>query len=291
MLTSMTGFGKAERKTDKSKIQVEIKALNSKFLDLNIKLPQEYKAKEMGIRTLLSKHLVRGKIELSVCVESEVKESLLPINKQLVTSYYKQLKAIADELGESNNNELLPLVMRMPETMATSNLPMDEAEWESIMQTIEQAVKELVLFRQQEGKALAKDINARICNIEELLGQVQPFEQQRVNKIEERIKTNLRKTVGAENIDNNRLEQELIYYMEKLDITEEKVRLKNHCKYFLQTTELQEANGKKLGFITQEIGREINTLGSKANDSDIQRIVILMKDELEKIKEQLLNVL
>lgn len=291
MLISMTGFGKAISKTTENKKHIEIKTLNSKHLDINIKIPIAYKEKEIELRTIIAKKLIRGKIELNVYDELDGNEQDLPINTNMVKTYFKQFKKIADELNINADKELLPIIMKMPDILTNKSLQIDENEWVNFLKYLDEAINEVINFRKQEGEELEKDITKRIANILELLKQVEPFEKQRVDNISQRIKNNLSNFLDNDNVDENRFEQEMIYYLEKLDITEEKVRLKTHCNYFLQTIKTDEPVGKKIGFITQEMGREINTLGSKANNSDIQRIVILMKDELEKIKEQMLNIL
>lgn len=291
MLISMTGFGKAISKTTENKKYIEIKTLNSKHLDINIKIPIAYKEKEIELRTIIAKKLIRGKIELNVYDELDGNEQDLPINTNMVKTYFKQFKKIADELNINADKELLPIIMKMPDILTNKSLQIDENEWVNFLKYLDEAINEVINFRKQEGEELEKDITKRIANILELLKQVEPFEKQRVDNISQRIKNNLSNFLDNDNVDENRFEQEMIYYLEKLDITEEKVRLKTHCNYFLQTIKTDEPVGKKIGFITQEMGREINTLGSKANNSDIQRIVILMKDELEKIKEQMLNIL
>ncbi len=291
MLVSMTGFGKAECKLANKTISIEIKTLNSKHLDLAIKVPQAYKEIEMQMRTIISQRLFRGKVELTLTEEVDADKQTMPINEVVVKKYYDEFNNLSDKFRIPISDDILSVIMRLPDTISTPEVDFNEEDINSINKTLDEAIDNLISFRKQEGSALEQDIKGRVIKIKSLLKQIEPYEKNRVSKIEERIKNNLANTVGLDNVDENRLEQELIYYLEKLDITEEKVRLDNHCDYFIKTTDISEPVGKKLGFISQEIGREINTLGSKANDSDIQKYVILMKDELEKIKEQLLNVL
>ncbi len=291
MLVSMTGFGKAVCVLDNKKLTIEVKSLNSKQLDVNSRIPGFYKEKEIVIRNLLGAKLVRGKIDFGIYVELTGGDASSVINTAVVKTYYNQLKGIADELGIVGDTDILGTIMRMPDTLKSEREELDDKEWKEVEKTILSALQEIQLYREQEGVALEKDIVQRIKNIEDLLKQVEPFESERIEHVKARISHNLKELVEGEDYDRNRFEQELIFYLEKYDITEEKVRLAHHCEYFLKTLELKEPVGKKLGFITQEIGREINTMGSKANDKDIQKRVILMKDELEKIKEQLLNVL
>lgn len=291
MLVSMTGFGKATCELENKKLTIEIKSLNSKQLDINSRIPGFYREKEIEIRNLISKSLARGKVDFSLYAEVAGVEGNSVINAEIVKAYFKQLKPLADEFGVQNGNELLATIMRLPDTLKTEREELDEAEWKVVSESIQKALNDLMSFRNQEGVALTKDIQERVLSIQQLLSQVEPLENNRMDRVKKRLRNNLKELMESDEIDENRFEQELIFYLEKYDITEEKVRLANHCKYFLSTMQLNEPVGKKLGFITQEIGREINTLGSKANDADLQKLVVLMKDELEKIKEQLLNVL
>lgn len=291
MTHSMTGFGKAVCELPKKKINIEIKSLNSKQLDINTRLPGIYREKELEIRNITGQQLIRGKIDLVMFVEKLEDEDVSVINQEVVKSYYQQLKKIAGELKSDKEEQLLPIIMRLPETLKVDKKELGEEEWRTVKSGITDALDDLIRFRATEGKALEKDMIIHGNNILLLLEEVRKFEDPRIKKIEDRIRENLKGKVGPDDLDQNRLEQEMIYYLEKLDISEEKIRLKNHCEYFLDTLNLKEPVGKKLGFITQEMGREINTLGSKANDSDIQKIVVRMKDELEKMKEQVLNVL
>lgn len=288
----MTGFGKATLELENKKISIEIKSLNSKQLDINTRMPNLYKEKDLVIRNEIKNKLERGKVELSIFIESVGTDKETKINKPIVEGYYKQLNELAQNLGIDIDKEpLLQTIVKLPDALKVEYQELDEEEWNLIFEGFKTALTEIMNFRSQEGKALQNDIFARIKNIENLLAEVPQFENNRIETVRTRINDNLRDFVEKQNVDKNRFEQEIIYYLEKLDITEEKVRLANHCKYFIETSNAGNSEGKKLGFIAQEIGREINTLGSKANDSNIQKIVIDMKDELEKIKEQLLNVL
>jgi uncharacterized protein (TIGR00255 family) len=291
MMKSMTGFGKALTEVSGKKINVEIRSLNSKQLDLNFRIPYIYKEKELELRSEVAKQVERGKVDVSIYLESIQDGIPAAINKTLARFYYMELKSLSEELKEKDQN-LLPLVLKMPEVLKGEKeiVELDEAEWKEIKKAVDQAVEAFQKFRSDEGRTLAKEFKSRIAIIASLLQEVVKLDGLRIINIKERIKTNLAEAIDKEKIDQNRFEQELIYYIEKLDITEEKLRLKTHLDYFSATLE-ELAAGRKLGFITQEIGREINTIGSKANDSGIQKLVVQMKDELEKIKEQLLNVL
>ena len=291
MIKSMTGFGKAVAEIPGKKITVEVRSLNSKQLDLNLRIPYVYKEKELELRSDVSKQIERGKVDLSVYTESTQETLPIAINKTLVKTYYKELKALSEELNEENQN-LMALILKMPDVMKAERevVELDEEEWNQVKSTVNKAIEAFQKFRFDEGKILASEFNSRIGIIYELLTEVMSNDAVRVETIRTRIKNNIAELVEKEKIDENRFEQELIYYIEKLDITEEKLRLKTHLDYFLKT--MQEPGcGRKLGFISQEIGREINTIGSKANDATIQKMVVQMKDELEKIKEQMLNVL
>ncbi|RKD96908.1 YicC/YloC family endoribonuclease [Marinifilum flexuosum] len=292
MLISMTGFGKATLELENKKVSIEIKSLNSKQLDINTRIPNLYKEKDLVLRNEIKNQLERGKVELSVFIESVGTDKETKINKPIVEAYYQQLSELSSELGIPMDKEpILQTIVKLPDALKTEHQELDEEEWNQIFAGFKSAVADLNSFRKQEGEALQVDIFERIANIEKLLKEVPQYEAKRIETVKTRINDNLKDFVEKQNVDKNRFEQEIIYYLEKLDITEEKVRLENHCKYFIETANNGKSIGKKLGFIAQEIGREINTLGSKANDSDIQKIVIQMKDELEKIKEQLLNVL
>ncbi len=287
MILSMTGYGKAESNAHNKKFTVEIKSLNSKQIDMNVRMPSSYRDKELVIRKFLSSALGRGKIDCSLFVEHTGIEKTANINAEVVKKYYQDLKAIAQELD--NKDELMGAVMRMPEVMKVEKEELDPQEWQSIEKLIHEAAQALTQFRKDEGKSLADDFKLRIENIRTLMQSIEKEEHQRVANIRERI---VEKLGGLKStIDENRLEQELIYFLEKLDVTEELVRLSNHLNYFLETMDSSISEGKKLGFICQEIGREVNTIGSKSNNAEMQQQVVQMKDELEKIKEQILNVL
>lgn len=287
----MTGYGLATKDLDNGKYTVEIKSLNSKFLELNIKLPKAFSDKEFFLRNECSKLLERGKVMLSITTEgNETSSKAASINKELLKHYYQELKSVAQEMGEENKN-LMALAVNLPEVVKFDENAVSEEEWKMMLDTFYLAIKNFQQFRSDEGAVLEKDLSSRIGSILNFMSLVERDEPNRVPAIKEKLNTMLSEAVGKENVDQNRLEQELIYYIDKLDITEEKVRLKSHCNYFVETLKDKDASGKKLGFISQEIGREINTMGSKANDANIQRYVVGMKEELEKIKEQLLNVL
>lgn len=292
MIKSMTGFGKTTVEVNNKKIIIEIKSLNSKQFDMNLRMPPLYREKEMEVRALVKEQLDRGKIDMIIYFDNAETGKNGSINRPVVIEYFHQLVEIAGQLGiEPDKNGLLQTVMRFPDTLQVKTEELEEEEWQALCDGINQALTAINNFRLQEGQALAKDIRHRVLLIQELASQVPPFEQQRIVSIRQRLQEKINEWTDITNIDQNRLEQEIVYYLEKLDITEEKVRLANHCKYFLETIEKEDAPGRKIGFIAQEMGREINTLGSKANDHDIQKLVVLMKDELEKIKEQSLNIL
>ena len=289
MVKSMTGFGKEEGTVKGKRISVEIRSLNSKGLDVNTRMPNLYREKELSLRNLLSEKLERGKIDFSINVESSEGVRGTQINKTVVKDYHSQLKSIAKEL-KTEQKDFLELIMRLPEVMKSEREEFNEADWKQISKLIELAIKKLDVFRAREGKVLENDLRKRVDLILKSLLVIEEDDDARITAIREKIRKGIEELVAKDKVDNNRFEQELIYYIEKLDITEEKVRLKTHCDFFLKTMS-EAASGKKLGFISQEIGREINTIGSKANDAGIQKIVVQMKDELEKIKEQLNNVL
>jgi uncharacterized protein (TIGR00255 family) len=292
MLKSMTGFGKATFESKEKKITVEIKSLNSKQSDVSIRLPQHYKEKELILRNEINQCLNRGKIDAGIWFDGNETDKSVQFNEALIKDYYNQLEKISKTIGTKLENEqVLQLILRMPDVFKTEVKNIDDDEWNLVLETTKQALSEVDKFRIQEGNVLEKDFIYRIQKIEELLKSVEPFEAERIEKIRERINQNLSENFDKSNIDQNRFEQEIIFYLEKFDITEEKIRLKHHCSYFFATMKNEEMAGRKLGFITQEIGREINTIGSKANHTEIQKIVVQMKDELEKIKEQLLNIL
>lgn len=291
MIRSMTGFGKTEFEVGNKKITLEIKSLNSKQLDINTRIPAMYREKDIEIRRLISEMLTRGKVDFALYLDNLGTESTSRINSAIVKDYYNQLKDVHQELGLEINENIMQSIMRLPETVKMVYDELDETEWLMVRENLVKTLDELNRFRDQEGLALKVDIVANIANILDLLAQVEPFENQRMENVKTKIKESLDTLQLNGSVDKNRFEQELIYYMEKLDINEEKVRLTNHCSYFTETMNEDEPSGRKLGFIAQEIGREINTLGSKANESNLQRIVVQMKDNLEKIKEQVLNVL
>ncbi len=290
-MKSMTGFGKATTEIPGKKVTVEVRSLNSKQLDLNLRLPYLYKEKELELRADISKQIERGKVDISVFTESTLDLLPVSINRKLAKIYYNELKSLSEELDEQNPN-LLALVVKMPDVMKAEReiLDLDEAEWTQVKTTVDSAIEAFQKFRSDEGSTLSNEFSNRISLIDKLLAEVIIMDAPRVENIRTRIKNSLAEAIEKEKIDQNRFEQELIYYIEKLDITEEKLRLKTHIDYFINTMN-EPASGRKLGFITQEIGREINTIGSKANDATVQKLVVQMKDELEKIKEQLLNVL
>jgi len=287
----MTGYGKAECELALKKITIEVKSLNSKQLDLNTRIPGVYREKEIGIRREISDKLIRGKVDFSLYSESLGVESNSVINSPMVKSYFAQLSELSNELGLPVSETTLQIIMQLPEVVKTSRDEPDENEWKIIVDAIREALSALDNFRLQEGLSLYNDIIINLNTITTLLDQIAPYELERTVKVKERILDGLKELSSPEGVDHNRLEQEMIFYLEKLDINEEKVRLGNHCSYFIETLELDEPVGKKLGFIAQEIGREINTLGSKANHTEMQKLVIGMKDALERIKEQLLNAL
>ena len=291
MLKSMTGYGIASFDSGSTKYTVEIKSLNSKFLELTLRIPKAFSEKEFQLRNECNKQIERGKVSLSINVEqADSTAKAAGIDAELLKNYYNQLKKVSNDLGEPTNN-LLQLALGLPEVVKYDEETVSEEEWKIVEKTFQQAVAAFQQFRADEGNVLEQDVKYRIGIILKNLELVEVEEPKRVPLIKERLNQFLSEAVARESIDQNRFEQELIYYIDKLDITEEKIRLKSHCDYFIETLKNADANGKKLGFISQEIGREINTLGSKANDANIQKLVVGMKEELEKIKEQLLNVL
>lgn len=291
MMKSMTGFGKAAAILNGKNYEIEIKSLNGKSLDINTKLPANYKERELEIRSIIGERLERGKIDFSLTITVVSGGEAVKVNEELLSSYFNTMSQITDRLNfKPDQTQLFTTLLRFPDVLRNDPEPLDENEWEFVKSLLIKAIDALDNFRTQEGQNLKGDFVKRTNLILDYLSRVEPFEKQRVAQIKERIAARFEELKGLD-VDRNRFEQELIYYIEKLDITEEKIRLKNHCNYFIETIDAQEAPGKKLGFIAQEMGREINTLGSKANDSDIQKIVVMMKDELEKIKEQVLNIL
>ena len=291
MIQSMTGYGKAVVAYEEKKIHVEVKSLNSKQLDLNTRIAPLYREKEMEMRQMVAEALIRGKVDMSVWIEKDMAADPTPINAALVENYYQQIKAISEKTGIPVPEDWFYTLLRMPDVLTKTEMEeLEDAEWEAVRGAVQEALKNLVDFRIQEGAALQKKFSEKIDNIERLLGEIEPYETSRVEKIKARIIDGLQQIPGVE-YDKNRLEQELIYYIEKLDISEEKQRLTNHLKYFRDTMAEPAGQGNKLGFIAQEMGREINTTGSKSNQAEMQNIVVKMKDELEQIKEQVLNAL
>ncbi len=291
MIQSMTGYGKAVVTYKEKKINVEVKSLNSKQLDLNTRIAPLYREKEMEIRQMVAEALIRGKVDMSVWIEKDMAVDATPINAALVENYYQQIKAISSKTDIPLPEDWFSTLLRMPDVLTkTETEVLDEEEWFVVRDAVKEALENLVDFRTQEGAALQKKFSEKIDNIACLLAEIEPFEKSRVEKIKARIIDGLQQIPGVE-YDKNRLEQELIYYIEKLDISEEKQRLTNHLKYFRDTMNEPAGQGKKLGFIAQEMGREINTTGSKSNQAEMQNIVVKMKDELEQIKEQVLNAL
>lgn len=284
---SMTGFGKASGSHQSKKVSVEIRSLNSKSMDLNVRMPQRYKELDAEVRKHVSKALGRGKVDVSINVDSIGEESAVSINQSLAKKYYEELKALGNSLNEESQ-DYLSLVLRMPEVMESKSEELEEEEMTWIMKLVSESTDNLRDFRRKEGKELEEEFNERIGDIRGFLEDVPKYEDQRISVIRERMRKGLEEIDGG--YDDNRFEQEMIFYLEKLDVSEEKMRLSNHLNYF-QETMVSEAAGKKLGFICQEIGREINTLGSKSNHAEMQKLVIGMKDQLEKIKEQILNTL
>lgn len=290
MIRSMTGYGKAEGTVGTRKFTIELKSLNSKQLDLNVRMPSLYKEKEMQLRKWLANNVKRGKVDLSIYYEADAAEKRMAINKGLMKSFHEDLQEVATEIGQENV-DYMSMLMRIPDVLKPEREELDESEWGQIMDLIKSAFKMFESYRVQEGAGLEADFTERAERIMSLETELNDAINARVNKIKTRIKENLDELIDPDKIDRNRFEQEVIYYLEKLDVTEERQRLQSNCTYFLDILRNGDAQGKKLGFITQEMGREINTLGSKANDATIQRSVVQMKDELEKIKEQVLNVL
>jgi uncharacterized protein (TIGR00255 family) len=289
MIRSMTGFGKAVKEIENKKIIVELRSLNSKGSDISLRIPGVFRNYELELRNELTRQLERGKIDLSVFVESRHAEMPVEINIPLAKAYHEQLKKLATELGEPLTGSISQ-VIKFPDVLKSERKEVDENEWKLVMQCVQEAIKEFNAFREKEGKSIEKDFKERLKNIGDCLEGIKKIDTKRIDTIKARIKNNLEEILGSDKYDKNRLEQELIYYVEKLDVNEEKVRLKTHLDHFISVMNENSA-GRKLNFIGQEIGREINTIGSKANDAEMQKLVVLMKDELEKIKEQTNNVL
>jgi len=290
MILSMTGFGKQETELPGKKITIELRSLNSKQLDINTRLPSLYREKELELRGLIGRALKRGKIDLSVHLEYTGEETNYIINKDAASDYYRHLIEIDAGLEKNKTTDFLSVIMRLPDVIRPEKEELDEEEWMTVENAVKKATDNVIDFRIREGDSLISDFRKRIKIILENLEKIEPFEEKRIENIRVKLLNQL-KEADELNFDENRLEQELIYYLEKLDITEEKLRLRKHCEHFNEVLENEKSQGKKLGFIVQEIGREINTLGSKANHAEIQRIIVGMKDELEKIKEQLMNIL
>ncbi|MCF8320136.1 MAG: YicC family protein [Flavobacterium sp.] len=286
MIQSMTGFGKATLQLPTKKITVEVKSLNSKGLDLSVRMPSVYREMELGLRNEISLALERGKIDFSIYIESTAEQTSTKVNVPIIKAYIAQLREV---YGHADETELMKMAVRMPDTMKMEREEIDENDWFEIQKVIKEAISNILNFRQAEGISLENEFQLRIGNIRSHMNEALALDPERVQAIKDRLQTAISEL--KVNVDENRFEQELIYYLEKLDITEEKVRLTNHLDYFLETIKGKEANGRKLGFITQEMGREINTMGSKSNHAQMQKLVVMMKDELEKIKEQVLNVL
>ena len=290
MLQSMTGFGRASGEFNGKQIQIELKSLNGKATDVRVRIPNNFKEKEILLRNLVLERLHRGKIDLNISNPAGSGHEEFALNKELFAKYYKEIEALKRDL-KFENEDALQSILRIPNVMTPVDEEMSEEEWSFVKEVLDKAISNFLSFSQTEGDAMYKDLSLRINNIISLLNSVNPQEGERIEKIKERIRKNLNLHFSSENVDQNRFEQELIYYIEKLDITEEKVRLEQHCNYFLEIlNDSGVVKGKKLGFISQEMGREINTLGAKSQDSTLQQIVVNMKDELEKIKEQLANV-
>lgn len=286
MIQSMTGFGKATLQLPTKKITVEVKSLNSKGLDLNVRMPSVYREMELGLRNEIALKLERGKIDFSLFIEMTGEQTSTKINVPIVKAYINQMKEV---IADADATELMKMAVRMPDALKTERDEIDENDWSEIQKVITEGLTNIGVFRQDEGLALEKEFLIRIGNIRQFMNDALSFDKERIETVKTRLRTALDEL--QTNVDENRFEQELIFYIEKYDITEEKVRLENHLNYFIETLSGTEANGRKLGFITQEIGREINTMGSKSNHSGMQKLVVMMKDELEKIKEQVLNVL
>ena len=301
MILSMTGYGKSELNLTNANFTIEVKSLNSKQIDANVKMSSIYRDKEIGLRKLLSEKLQRGKIELSIWREKSESSSNYTLNTEIIKEYHNQILQMKKDLGlkwnlwtftpfKAKSTDIIPTLLKMPEIMIKGKEQSNNNEWSEIQKGIEKAIDNLLQFRLDEGSKLESDNTSRIDNLSTLLSKISPFAKNRIDKIKESLSKKLSE-LDSKNIDENRFEQELIYYLEKQDITEEQVRLSTHIDYFLETMQTDAPNGKKLGFICQEIGREINTIGSKSSDAEMQKIVVQMKDELEKIKEQLLNIL
>ena len=295
MIKSMTAYGKATAEPGGRTVTVEVRSLNSKQLDINTRIPQVYREKELEIRSEINRVLERGKVDFTISLDSEADTSTSSVNKELAKKYYQEIMDLAAEFNAPVGDDLIVSILRFPDVMKTEREDLNEDEWSVVKKAIEESLSKADAFRASEGVLLENDMRKRIGIILGLLDKAQPYEILRIQTLRERFERNQSEFVnnrpGMEKFDENRFEQEIFWYIEKLDITEEKIRLRKHCDYFIDTLKSNESNGRKLGFVTQEIGREINTLGSKASDAEIQKIVVQMKDELEKIKEQLMNIL
>jgi uncharacterized protein (TIGR00255 family) len=291
MLLSMTGYGRSIRAFSDKSITVEIRALNSKLTDIRFKMPFSYREKELELRRILTDQAERGKIDVAIAVKSLLGEEEFVLNHQIFKRYHKELKGLTQELG-MDNTDLLSAVLRLPNVVGTDDSGVDESEWQVTQEALHEALEDFIKFRLTEGASMEKDLRERIDYILSLLESITPFEQERMVKLRARMRQNLDEFMNKENVDENRFEQEVLFYLEKIDVTEEKIRLKQHCRYFMEMLDDPKTNskGRTLNFITQEIGREINTLGSKAYSSDIQHLVVKMKDELEKMKELIANL-
>ncbi len=290
MIRSMTGFGNAVVEFGSKTVSVDIRSLNSKFFDLTLRVPSAYKEKDMEMRTMLSRELERGKVEVYISIDSSEPQRKSLINKDIVRQYYAELKSLNEEL-QISTDDYLGTILRLPDSLNMEVENFDEEEFVQIKLALQQAINAFNIFRDKEGKFMEKDLRERIDAIEDNLKKVEPLEAGRIENIRKRLADQMKESAAKDAVDKNRFEQEVLYYLEKMDITEEKVRLRSHCLYFLETMNDPQSNGKKIGFITQEMGREINTLGAKANDAMMQKFVVQMKDELEKIKELMMNIL
>lgn len=285
----MTGFGRVKTTYNDKTISIELRSLNSKYTDVRMKVPSHYREKELELRSLVTKRAERGKIDLSLDVQGPENDGEISLNQQLFRKYHRELSSLSSDL-QMPSGDLMQAILRLPNVVATQEDELEEQEWKAVVQALHAALDQFMAYRQEEGQALEKDIRLRIRNILGHLGELQPFEDHRVERLRQRLYQNLEDYLGKDQVDDNRFEQEIIFYLEKLDITEEKVRLEQHCQYFLEVLDTPKSQkGRKLSFISQEMGREINTMGAKAYSSDIQRLVVNMKDELEKIKEQVAN--
>lgn len=289
MLLSMTGYGRVAQPFQEKVITVEVRSLNSKFTDVKLKIPQNYREKETDLRRIVMERIERGKIDLALEIKSHTGDDAFSLNRPLFKRYFIELKKLADELGMAQG-DIMQAILRLPNMVSNEEATIPEEEWAAVLSTLELAMQQFDHFRQSEGKAMEDDLRIRVANITQYLAQVNPHEEDRVTRLRQRLYQNLEEYLGKDKIDESRFEQEILFYLEKFDVTEEKVRLEQHCKYFLEEMDNKVmSKGRKLSFISQEMGREINTLGAKAYSSEIQRLVVAMKDELEKIKEQVAN--